>query len=317
MTREELLLHVMDTLRRADFDMSDEMQAHFLAFDLMARRDSTLLIVKVLANVDSLRPFVARDLGVLAEFLDGQALLIARRSGKGILFDGVVYTRHTIPLITTATLHSMFVEGVPPIIFSSPGGLFVKVDPGMIRELRARKGISLGRLATMVGVSRKTISQYEEGMCPSVEVAGRLEEALGEPIVLAIDPLSYCPPSTGDIALSGIDLKGRAEEAMDLLSSLGYEVVPLARCPFNAFSRDRVSLFLTGVSGAGLADRRKARQLSQISRFVDREAFLVVERSADDTFEGNPVIRFRELQLMECTEDVKDLVAERAKAPGK
>lgn len=311
-SRDELLAQVTETLRRSDFEISAEMQTHFLAFDILAKRDTTLLIVKVLTNVDSLRPIIARDLTVLAGFLEGQALVIAIRSARGPLFDGVVYTRHAVPLITPGTLHALFIEGVPPFIFSSPGGLFVRINNEILRELRSRKEISLGRLADMVGVSRKTISQYEEGMCPSLDVAMRLEEALSEPIVLPIDPLSYSPQPE-DIALSGIDLEARTERAMDLLSSLGYAVVPLARCPFNVFSHDRISMFLTGVGCGTPTDRRKARQISQISSFVEREAFLVVEKAGKDTIEGTPVIRFLELTQMESAEDVKDLVLERAK----
>jgi len=310
--REELLVQVTNTMSRAGFEISQEMQTHYLAFDILAKRDRTLLIVKVLSNVDSLRPEVARDLNVLASFLKGQAILVAPRSGRGHLFEGVVYTRHNLPLITPGTLHNMFVEGVPPFAFSAPGGLFVKVDEGVLKEVRAVKNISIGRLADAAGVSRRAISQYEAGMSPSIEVALRLEEALGEPIVLPIDPLTM---GQGPEAFTteGLDLEDRTERAVNLLTTIGYEVVPVVRCPFNAFSLDRVSMLLTGVGARSPSDIRKAEQMGQIAQFVDKQAFLVVEGIERDNIGGTPVIRFMELRSMECTEDVKELISERTK----
>jgi len=302
----------MNTMSRAGFEISQEMQTHYLAFDMLAKRDRTLLIVKVLSNIDSLRPDVARDLNILAKFLKGQAILVAPRSGRGHLFEDVVYTRHNLPLITPGTLHNMFVEGVPPFAFSAPGGLFVKIDGSVIKQVRASKDISIGRLADAAGVSRRAINQYEEGMSPSVEVALRLEEALGEPIVLPIDPMSQ-DSAPGTFIPGDIDLEDRTERAIDLLTNIGYEVVPVIRCPFNAFSLDRISMLLTGVGARSPADIRKAEQMGQIAQFVDKQAFLVVEGIERDNIGGTPVIRFMELRSMECTEDVKELISERTK----
>lgn len=312
MKREELLVGVTKTMTRAGFEISQEMQTHYLAFDILAKRDRTLLIIKVLTNVDSLRAEVARDLIILANFLKGQAVVIAPRSGRGQLFEGVVYTRHNLPLITPGTLHNMFIEGVPPFAFSAPGGLFVKIDGNVLKQVRTAKDISIGRLADAAGVSRRAISQYEEGMSPSIEVALRLEEALGEPIVLPIDPMTL-DRSSGAIAPEDIDLEDRTERAMDLLTTIGYEVVPVIRCPFNAFSLDRMSMLLTGVGARSPADIRKAEQMGQIAQFVDKQAFLVVEGIDRDNIGGTPVIRFMELRSMDCTEDVKDLISERTK----
>ncbi len=60
----------------------------------------------------------------------------------------------------------LFLEGVPPLIYAAPGGLYVNIDADLLADVREERDWSLGRLATELGVSRRTVSKYEDGTTP-------------------------------------------------------------------------------------------------------------------------------------------------------
>src|SRR3989442_8668968 len=121
-------------------------------------------MVKVLLNVDSFSKQGAEELRMIATTLNGAPLLIGERSGAGSLEDGVIYARSGVPILSRQTFIDFFEEGVPPFIFSAPGGLYVKLDGEALRRARDAKQISLGALAEVAGVSRRAVRVDLAGM---------------------------------------------------------------------------------------------------------------------------------------------------------
>src|SRR3989441_8877105 len=157
---------------------------------MVARRDDTLLIVKVFQNVDALSKETAQELKAIARTLDGSPLVVGERSGTGALEDGVIYSRFGVPILCRSTLLEFLEEGVPPFLFSAPGGLYVRLDAAALRRMREERQVSLGTLADIAGVTRRTIQMYLEGMSATMEVAMRLEEFLNESLVMPVDPFA-------------------------------------------------------------------------------------------------------------------------------
>ena len=62
MERTELLKNIREVLISAGFYVSDLYSMRLTGFDIVARRDDLLLIIKVLTNVDSLSEDVAKEL---------------------------------------------------------------------------------------------------------------------------------------------------------------------------------------------------------------------------------------------------------------
>ena len=96
MDRTELLGDVRETLSKAGFYVSELCSIRPIGFDLVARRDNSLLIIKVLTNIDAFSEDVAKELRVLSILLKGCPLLIGERSGTGFLEEDVVYDRFGI-----------------------------------------------------------------------------------------------------------------------------------------------------------------------------------------------------------------------------
>jgi putative transcriptional regulator len=312
-SRDRLIEEVRAILAKTGFFASDRpgSGSRGLTFDVVARRDETLLLIKVLQNIDAFARGPADELKMLATVLEGAPLLVGERSGGGPLEEGVIYSRFGVPILSLDTFRDFFVEGVPPFIFSAPGGLYVRLDDGALRRLREERNISLGALAEVAGVSRRTIQMYLEGMSATVDVALRLEDFLGEPLVLAVDPFSYSR-DVESLLSSFEDLVGFEKAVFGRLRELGYDVLPTVRCPFDAFTQDRQVLLLTGIGQRGERIEEKARMVANLSRIVEQEAVLFLERrSVKVNIRGAPVIGRDELRRIRDRDEILELIHER------
>jgi len=308
--RDAIVKETREALAKTGFFLSRPHGERGLCFDLVARRDDTLLIVKVFQNVDSLSKGTAQELKAIARTLEGSPLVVGERSGTGALQDGVIYSRFGVPILCRSTLLEFLEEGVPPFLFSAPGGLYVRLDATALRRMRDERGLSLGALAEIAGVSRRTIQMYLEGMAATLDVAMRLEDVLSESLALPVDPFAFI-----DDATSGPDpaprLEGFERELFQRLQRLGYDVLPTVRSPFDALSKRDTTTLLTGVGGVGSALDRKADVVSNISRVVEKDSVMFVIRRARMSIRGVPVIAREELRRAKDSDDVEEMISER------
>ncbi len=110
-------------LARAGFDVSSAISIRSICFDIVGRRDKTLLIIKVLSNVDAFSRENSEEMKVMAEALDASPLVIGEASSSGPLEKGIVYSRFKIPIVSNETLAEHHLEEVPPVNFAAPRGL--------------------------------------------------------------------------------------------------------------------------------------------------------------------------------------------------
>ncbi len=311
--RDELLDRIRATLGKSGFFISDPHNIRSISFDLIARRDKQLLIIKALSNIDSLSSEDAEQLRTLASTLNASPMVIGLHSGSGKLEHGILYSRFGIPIISEATFHEHMLEGVPPFVYAAPGGLYVRLDGDTLRRLRQDRNISLGTLAEIAGVSRKAIQMYESGMGAMIEIAARIEEFLNEPIVVPLDPFSY----TSEVAktLRSFDqFRGLNREVFELLDTIGYSVVPTVRCPFDALAREEDMLLLTGIGEDPALMVRKAKVVGNISRVTERKSVIFVrEETTKEDIDGTPLITERELRKADDADDVLELILRREK----
>jgi putative transcriptional regulator len=327
-SRDEAIERVHRLLERAGFFVSDAHHIRPTSFDLMARRDSQLLIVKVLRNIDALDPEEAARILELGRLFPARVLVIGQTSGGSELEPGVVYNRYGVPIVVEESLRDYLQKGIPPFLFSGPGGIFARVDGPRLRGLREERRISLGALASIAGVSRRTIQLYEEGAGAETSVIERLERYLAEPIARPLDLFlesparipapegankgdeKSAPPrarrSTGDPLRDGV---------LRQLDGMGWEVSVTIRCPFDSLShgdtRGEESILLTSVGTLRTAQRR-ADLLLQLAHVAEGHAmFIVRESSGRRDVEGLPVLSVRELQRHRDRDDLVEEIEER------
>jgi len=310
--RAELIEQVRALLARGGFSVSERCDLRPVSFDLVARRDRDLVIVKVLTNVDALSEPIAHEMKLLSKFLEGRPVLVGLRAGTGDLEDGVVYNRHDIPIVTPTTLAEHLLEGSAPMVFAAPGGFYVHLDHQGLRQARVENGLSLGVMAQIAGVSRRAIQMYEEGMSASIEAAMRLEEFLQTDLIRPVDPLrafdmaAFKEPPRADREADPMESFVRR-----VLEGLGYEVRATQRSPFNALSTQAKDTFLTGMGQDSPNLRKRARIVHSVSRVTERPGFFVVERTTRTQIDGMPVVTRTELRRLTDPDRILDLILER------
>ena len=274
--KEILIPQVMGILNKAGFVVSSRCETR--SFDLAARRSEITVLAKILHNIDGFNEELARDIKRAAFCLLASPILVGERRGTRFLEDDVVYHRCGIPAINTHTLYDYFVEDVHPYVYSSTGGLYVSIDGARMREAREKKEYSLGDIASELGVSRRSVSKYEEGgTSTTIDIALKLEEILDEMLIEALEFLnteSKEPPSIGGVEEVASDLE---KGILSMMEEIGFEIFTTDHAPFSAvsFSRPKVKI-LTGISKCSEQMVKRARIMSSVSQVTNSKSVFVV-----------------------------------------
>jgi putative transcriptional regulator len=264
----------------AGFDLSERFTIRPRSFDLIARKEGTLLVIKVVSHIDSVSEELAHDLEVISRYLDGVPLIVGERARESELERGAVYIRYNIYAVSPATLYDYFVEKIPPLVYSSPGGLYVNINSDALRELREKRNMSLGDLAQVLGVSRRTISKYESGMGTTLEMAIRLEEIFNTGIVESIDLMQHestheLPPPVRSRKQGDAADRKEQEAPMGHLRELGMELHILHGAPFQALLTFEEHTILTGYGPAEKVVKRAAL-IGNLSQVAKKHAMCVI-----------------------------------------
>jgi putative transcriptional regulator len=319
--RQEGVARACQVLQRGGFFLFDLHNARPSTFDLIGRRDSTLLLIKVLKNVDALGPEEAIQLKLLARLLGGTPLVVGSTSGGTELTQGVLYSRYGLAIVTLGSLEDYVLKGLPPFLFSSPGGVFARLDGRRLRRAREARSLSLGAVADAAGVSRRTIQLYEEGAGAEAQVVARLEEFLGVPLAAPLDPFDQGSVLRSREGEEEFPTPRRrpggswSEDVFQELDEQGWEVVVTVRSPFDALARDEAApqedFLLMGVGDLKSAEKR-SRLLYHIARVAEGHCFFVVpERREKENIGGTPLVSLAELRRHRAPEELRDLISER------
>jgi putative transcriptional regulator len=305
MDKELLAESVSGVLKQAGFTISARCYLRPRSFDLAARKEDLFVLIKILSNIDGLNERTAVEVRRLAKHLLGRPLLVGEKTRDQYLERGAVYFRYGIPTVSIPTLADCLLEGVLPLVYAAHGGLYVRIDGPLLRQLRLDRGVSLGALASELGVSRRTVSKYEvERMDTSIEIAIKLEEIFDQELILPVDPFR-----------SG-SLEDQPEQITDnilqLLSQIGFKVFPTSQAPFNAVTRDEDLVVLTGISKFSQNMLKKARLMSSLSVVARTRSAVIVEgESRVECIEDTAIIEKRELDSICKTTEFEDLVLEK------
>ncbi|MCU0638037.1 MAG: transcriptional regulator [Methanothrix sp.] len=305
MDKELLADNVEEVLRQAGFSTSDRCYLRPRAFDLAARKGDLFLLLKILTNIDGLNEQTATEVRHLAKHLLASPILVGEKTRDQYLERGAVYFRYGIPTLSLTTLADCLIDDALPLVYAAHGGLYVRINGTRMREMRLDRGISLGALASELGVSRRTISKYEvEDMDTSVDVAIKLEEIFQEELILPVDPFHPGP---------SVEVKGPVtDNILRLLLEIGFDVVPTAQAPFNAITRTEDLVVLTGVSKFSSSMLKRARLMSSLSSVAKTKSVVIVDGETKiECIQETALIEKRELESIDATGEFEDLVAEK------
>ena len=176
--------------KEAGFQVSHMCCSRPSCFDFAARKNDTKVLVKAHSDVDSFSRRDSRELRVIASRVSAATLVVSRRTHDKSLEDDTVYARYGVHAVTVKTAKNIAFQTGEPLIIAGPGGYFVEVDGALIEKRREEMGLSVGQLAEMMGVSRRTLYGYERNMGKaSVTSAYNLAKVLGVPVAKPVDIL--------------------------------------------------------------------------------------------------------------------------------
>lgn len=314
MSRSALVGNITAMLEDAGFTVSDRCAIRPKSFDIAARRGDDVLLLKLLANIDAFDGYTGAEMRRLGEYLDATPLVIGLRTRDEELDPGVVYFRHGVPVFSPDTAMDLFIEEVPPLIYAAPGGLYVNIDGDLLSEARSNRKMSLGKLANELGVSRRTVSKYEDGMNASVEVAAELEDIFDRPLASPVEVLD----GAEDVHDGGEDPEEPEADPDDahivtVLTRVGFEVHPTSQAPFKTVSEDesRERKMLTGHSAFTRTAEKRARIMSSVGRVTETRSVYVVDQAKRDSVDGTALIEREEFERLNDPEELENLIRDR------
>jgi putative transcriptional regulator len=315
MSRQALVENVTAMLEDAGFIVSDRCAIRPKSFDLVARRGDNVLLLKILGNVDAFDGVAGEEMRRLGTYLNARPLVVGLNTRDEELERGVVYLRHGVAAVAPDTALDLFVEEVPPLIYAAPGGLYVNIDGDVLADEREDRGWSLGRLADELGVSRRTVSKYEDGMNASIEVAAELEEMFGEELTSPVDVLDGAEDvRDADPTPSDPEPEADDERIVAVMRRAGFDVHPTLRAPFKAVGEDDEDdgNVLTGHSEFTRTAEKRARIMGSIGRVTRTRSVYFVDRANRESVEGTAIVEREDVEELDDPAEVRKLIRKRA-----
>ncbi len=309
MERTEILENVESLFEKAGFYLSQRCCARPSCFDFAARRGKQLAFVKVHPNIGKVYEKDADGLAILAELFSAMPLFVCEKTRSKPLEDDTVYSRYNVAAVTLWTLEDALLKGMEPLIEAGPGGCYVQLDKEAIRRKRLEKGLSIGRMAEVVGVSRRTLYGYERGMAKAcVDTAYKLEWVLGIPVVKPIDISQYGKRREGFIAVAKhiIGESRFLQFVMKKLLKFNFTVCPLRTAPFDFVARDprNETRLLGSVVDEDEPDFKvRAEEIVSLSKLLDAHPIFVTD-SKRVSVEDIRLICREDLDRIKCAEDL-------------
>ncbi len=314
MNKESLINQAFVILNKAGFIISERCDIRPRSFDIAVRRDNLLLLIKVISNIDGLNEETTREMQFLSKQLHGYPIVIGEKTRDHSLETGVVYFRYGVPAFDIRTMRDYFMEDLPPLIFAEHGGLYVNIEGNILKEERIKKNISLGALASMLGVSRRTISKYEEGeMAASVDVAVKLEEVMDRGFTVSVNLFEKLHRNDAQKP----ETTPEHSNVFSILQDMGFNVMPISQAPFDAVSqsmnrKDEDATILTGIAQYSRTMVKKAHLMSSISEVAQTQSLLIIQGATKTkNIEGTVIIDDKELEKFNDKDDFIELLQER------
>lgn len=274
---------VGSVLKEAGFTVSQRCCSRPSCFDFAARRNGTLVLVKVQSNAEKVLQDEYLELRVISERVSAASILISEKSRENPLEDDTVYSRYKVVAVTHKTFENMVLHKSFPLIQAGPGGYYVEIDGKAIKRRRLELGLSIGELAEMMSISRRTLYGYERGMAKaSVSVAYNMVYTLGIPVA---KPFNVFEESEGQpkcflaTAKHAITRNRLLRKIFKKLSR--YNITAVKKAPFDFLIniKEEEAKILGGVASNEEQElHRRVDEIVSVSRVIQAYPILITEK---------------------------------------
>lgn len=274
---EELLEDTLDILRRAGFIVeSITYPEDKRSIDIVGVYHGRKAVVKVSIDCSRITNTEINDLRKASKAYNASPLVVADTYRGREIEDDVVYIRRNIVVVNNKTLEQYLIHKEKTLVANIQGNLLVKINPERFRRRRLELGYTLGQVASLLSVSRKTIYEYEKGsIYVSIDKAIRIAEVFGEDV---LEPFEiFLTPSSNEP--SSDKPSNKLEETIFRLAlKKGYRFYKLLRTPIDyILAGERETLSVIRPERNKRRFRLKIEQAEKISRTMNTKPILVEE----------------------------------------
>jgi len=309
MDRKKILDSAESLFEEAGFHRSQRCCTRPSCFDFVARKGKQLAFVKVHPNIGNVHKKDADGLTTMARLFSGASMFICEKTRRKPLENDTIYSRYNVGAVTLKTLEDVLLKGMGPLIEAGPGGYYVRLDGNAIRKKRLKKDLSIGKMAEIMSVSRRTLYGYELGMAKaSVSTAYKLEWVLGMPVIKPIDIFQYSEKSEGFLAAAKriISESRFLQFVIRKLLQFNFSVFQLKRAPFDFVAKppkSRICLLVTVAYEEDQNFEVRTEEIVSISKVVGAQPIFVTD-SKNISIDSVPLIHREDLEKIASSEDL-------------
>ncbi|MEM0140258.1 MAG: transcriptional regulator [Ferroplasma sp.] len=306
--KKELIKNIYEFLRKNNFNVSEPDLYGLVTFDLICKRDDERYILKILYNIDTFSKIGVDPLIKMSKLTGSTALIIGEKAGNGKLETGVLYFRHGVPILSSESFQDL-INGNMPSIYSAPGGFYVGIDGKKMRSLREKKNYSIGYLSQKLGVSRRSVSLYENSNSATIDVYLKLESILNGDISRELE-LKTNGKEIDELAIN--ILNDLVQEVFQRMGELGYRSEYIGRNPFDGISYNLNSFLIMGTCNNIDDNYKRIVAIKKISDVLeDTPVIINREYSEKEKVYGCPVINLSDLRKISDSDKFKRLIEKR------
>ncbi|MFH0817153.1 MAG: helix-turn-helix domain-containing protein [Candidatus Micrarchaeota archaeon] len=264
-------------------------------FDIVARSEEGLILIKVLQNIDGFTNEQASDLKNIAGMASAKPFIVGEQTKEFILEANTLYVRHGIPAVNLATFRQMVFERTLPEKrkFRKLG---VSIDPEKLVSRRKELELTVEELSGKAGIGKKTLYRYEHGVTLADEKKlKKLEEILGPGIRRGIDP--FTKPELGNT-----------------FEFHGFSAIEARAAPFQVLGKEekkKTNKVMMGKEADKRTMLKRAETYTRISGIFESYSCFLVKSSNSNSLGGIPLIREEELQGLKKAKELLKLIEER------
>ncbi len=230
--------------------------------DVIARKNETILLVKVLEDTNSMTKEHAEEMKKIASMIQASPLIIAEKGGH-TLEDNVVYARLGMHAINLPTLLNALHQHIP-FIKSNRSGLTVEIKGKTLQQKREEENISLHALSRKMGVSSRMIVKYEnESAEISFERALKVYELFGADVFTPINLFSF-PTDTMIYTVSS--------DVGKKFNGMGFSTLETRKLPIDLIAKKESELIITGIGDHVPLD------IMNISTLIDADKLIIFNK---------------------------------------
>ncbi len=295
-------------LKEAGFTVSQRCCSRPSCFDMAARKGKSLIFIKVQPDIGCVPLYDSLELRMISENVSAVPLFISEKTREKTLEDDTVYSRYNVLAVTLKTFENIVLRKIYPLIQAGPGGYYVEINGEAVKQRRQELGLSVGKVAEKVGISRRTLYGYERGMAKaSVTAAYNLLCTLGVPVVKPVNIFEKPKNQRRQFMVKARGVITRNKLLQKIFKKLvGYNMVAFKKAPFDfviTVPEENMRIIGGVAEGREKMLSRRIDEILSLSKVVHAHPVLITEQQSPLN-KDIPCIPSEEISKIRCPEDI-------------